>query len=99
MSNVVKYTSTRKRAIIKDMSSYAGKAIFLIRGSSVQLDSQYADKLIKMCQRLHNEEAVEVLDIAFVNMSRIGHRVRDSVWAEVGRHGSLLPLLVARSSK
>jgi light-regulated signal transduction histidine kinase (bacteriophytochrome) len=59
-----------------------GKAIFSVRGDDVQFDPRYADKLIIMRQRLHNEEAVEVLGIAFVDMSGIGHRLMGSVWAE-----------------
>ena len=68
--------------MIEDMRSYVGKVIVLVRGAGVPLSPRYADKLIRMLQRLHNEEAVEVLDIAFADMSRIGHRLRGSVWAE-----------------
>jgi light-regulated signal transduction histidine kinase (bacteriophytochrome) len=64
------------------MRSYAVKAISLVRGAGVPLSPRYADKLIRMLQRLHNEEAVEDLDIAFADMSRIGHRLRGGVWAE-----------------
>jgi two-component system, chemotaxis family, sensor kinase Cph1 len=72
--------------MIEDMRSYAVKAISLVRGAGVPLSPRYADKLIRMLQRLHNEEAVEVLDIAFADMSRIGGRLTCSVWAE-GRVG------------
>jgi light-regulated signal transduction histidine kinase (bacteriophytochrome) len=82
MSNAVKYTSIRNRAMIEDMRSYVGKAVLSVRGAGVPFDPRYADKLITMRQRFHNEEAVEVLDIAFADMSRIGHRLRGSVWAE-----------------
>jgi chemotaxis family two-component system sensor kinase Cph1 len=86
MSNAVEYTSIRNRAMIEGVRSQAGKAIVLVRGAGVQFDPRYADKLIKMCHRLHNQEAVEVLDIAFADMSRIGHRLRGSVWPK-GRVG------------
>jgi light-regulated signal transduction histidine kinase (bacteriophytochrome) len=53
MSNAVGYTSTQDRAMIEDMRSYVGKVIVLVRGAGVPFDPRYADKLIKMRQRLH----------------------------------------------
>ena len=68
--------------MIEGIRCHAREAVFSVRGAGVPFDPRYADKLIRMLQRLHNEEAVEVLNIAFADMSRIGHRLRGSVWAE-----------------
>jgi light-regulated signal transduction histidine kinase (bacteriophytochrome) len=86
MSNVVKYTSIRNRAMIEGMRSHAGKAVFSVCSASVQFDSRCADKLIGMLQRLYKEDDVEGLDIAAADVRRIVHRLTGSVWAK-GRVG------------
>jgi light-regulated signal transduction histidine kinase (bacteriophytochrome) len=72
--------------MIEGIRCHAREAVFSVRGAGVPFDPRYADKLIRMLQRLHNEDEVEGLDIADADVRRIVHRLTCSVWAE-GRVG------------
>jgi hypothetical protein len=89
--------------MIEGMRSHAGKAVFFVRGAGVQVDPRYADRLIRMLQRLHNEEEVESLDTAFAtafaNVRHIGHRLGQCLGGRSGWHRTLFSLLDAQPSK
>ena len=83
VSNAIKFTRPRDRAIIEIGSRVEGsKFIFFIRDNGVGFDMQYQDKLFGLFQRLHAYEEFEGTGVGLANVRRILRRHGGDAWAE-----------------
>ncbi len=80
LGNAVKYTRTRKQALIEVWAEERGQswAVF-VRDNGVGFDPRYQDKLFSLFQRLHRQEDFEGAGVSLANARRI-----------VGRHGGVM---------
>ena len=80
LSNAVKYTRTRERAVIEVWAENGGQtwAVF-VRDNGVGFDPRYQDKLFSMFQRLHRQEEFEGAAMSLANARRI-----------INRHGGIV---------
>lgn len=83
ISNALKFTRPRSRAIIEIAAQDAGKEfVFHIKDNGVGFDMRYKDKLFGLFQRLHRVEEFEGTGVGLANVQRIVHRHGGSVRAE-----------------
>ncbi len=85
ISNAVKFTRPRQRAIIEIGAQDAGEEkeyLFRIKDNGVGFDMRYKDKLFGLFQRLHREEEFEGTGVGLANVQRIVHRHGGRTWAE-----------------
>jgi len=83
ISNAMKFTKTREKAIV-EIGGSAGKIenTYYVRDNGVGFDPNYADKLFGAFQRLHGREEFEGTGIGLATVQRIIHRHGGSVKAE-----------------
>ena len=83
-NNAWKYTSKRSLAKIEFdvLTSDEGSTIYYLRDNGAGFDSDYADKLFKAFQRLHNLEEFPGTGIGLATVQRIIFRHGGKVWAE-----------------
>jgi PAS domain S-box-containing protein len=82
LSNALKYSRSRERAVIEvGVSPNASEAI-MVRDNGVGFDPKYADKLFGVFQRLHRSEEFEGQGVGLAIVKRIVHKHGGEIWAE-----------------
>jgi len=83
ISNAVKFTSTRKKVVIRiKVQDENDEFIFSIRDNGVGFDMQYAQNLFGVFQRLHAVDEFEGTGIGLANVRSIISRHGGRTWAE-----------------
>jgi signal transduction histidine kinase len=81
ISNAVKFSATRERAIIKIGITIEGEEpTFYVRDNGVGFDMKYADKLFGVFQRLHQQEEFEGTGVGLAIVQRIILKHAGKVW-------------------
>ena len=83
ISNAIKYTSKREKAII-EIGSYVedSETVFYIKDNGAGFNMKYADKLFGVFQRLHKPRDFEGIGIGLANINRIVTRHGGRCWAQ-----------------
>ncbi|HTZ00246.1 MAG TPA: PocR ligand-binding domain-containing protein [Rhodocyclaceae bacterium] len=83
LSNAVRFTSRKDRAVIRvGGSAGAEEQTYFVRDNGVGFDMRYADKLFRVFERLHGDAELEGPGIGLAAVRRIIHRHGGRVWAE-----------------
>ena len=83
VSNAVKYTRNREKAVIEIGSREEGEQVVVwVKDNGVGFDMKYADKLFGVFQRLHRWEDYEGTGIGLANVRRVIERHGGFTWAE-----------------
>jgi P-type Cu+ transporter len=83
LDNAVKYTSTRKSAVIRvDFKEESEEYIFSVIDNGVGFDMKYAGKLFGVFQRLHLTSEFDGTGIGLANVRRIISRHGGKIWGE-----------------
>jgi len=84
ISNAIKFTSPREKALIEIGTGGDGEdeTVFFVHDNGVGFDMKYVDKLFGVFQRLHRKEDFEGTGIGLANVRRIISRHNGRSWAE-----------------
>ncbi len=82
ISNAIKYSSGRERAVIEVRGKYREEEIeYTVEDNGAGFDMQYADKLFGVFQRLHNSREFEGTGVGLANVHRAILRHGGRIWA------------------
>jgi PAS domain S-box-containing protein len=82
LSNALKYTRPRQRAVIEVALDRKGAAAIMVRDNGVGFDPKYADKVFGVFQRLHRAEEFEGQGVGLAIVQRIIHKHGGEIWAD-----------------
>ncbi len=83
IGNAVKYTQTRKKAIIEiGILASAETPIFFIRDNGVGFAPEYKKQLFKVFERLHKSDDFEGSGVGLTTVKRIVERHSGEIWAD-----------------
>ena len=88
IGNAVKYTQTRKKAIIEiGILMSVEIPVFFIRDNGVGFAPEYKEQLFKVFERLHKSDDFEGSGVGLATVKRIVERHNGEIWAdgEVGK--------------
>ena len=83
ISNAIKYTRDREKAVI-EIGSYSeeGSICYFIKDNGTGFNMQYVDKLFNVFQRLHKDTEFEGTGVGLALVKRIVSRHGGNVWVE-----------------